>query len=403
MNRMGIFGIAATFALGCVAAQLPASEASRVLQLAKGNNAFAFDLYGKLRQQPGNLFLSPYSISVAMAMTYGGAGGETAVQMAKVMHFSLDHEQLHRAFAAFQAELRLPADKADFQLSIANRLWAEKSYKFLDTYLRLTERYYGAPVEGLDFVGATESSRKTIDRWVEAQTHKKINELLPPGAIGPDTRLVLTNAIYFLGNWVSQFSKEATKDEAFYTAADRQVKVPMMCQTGRFRLGTTEGTQILELPYKGGRLSMAVLLPDNRDGLAKLEEFLSADKLDGWIKTMREREVSVFLPRFKLTSYFGLKRTLDALGMTLPFTLKADFSGMDGRKHLFISAVVHKATVEVDEHGTEAAAATGVVVTLKAIAPPPAIFRADHPFLFLIRDAHTGAVLFLGRMASPKP
>jgi serpin B len=402
MNRKGMIGIAATLAIAASAAQLPAAEASDVAQLVQANSAFALDLYGKLRQQPGNVFFSPYSISVAMAMTYGGAGGDTAAQMAKAMHFALGQGQLHPAFAALQAGLKTEAGKADFQLSIANRLWAEKSFTFLATYLKLTNHYYGAPAEGLDFIGAPEPSRKTINRWVEHETHNKINELLPPKIIDSDTRLVLTNAIYFLGTWASQFLKKATSEAPFYLAADRQVTVPMMSQTGRFRLGAAPGMQLLDLPYKGGRLSMVVLLPDSRDGLPKLEGDLRADKLAGWLSSMRDGSVSVFLPRFKLTSQFDLKKTFQALGMALPFTMQADFSGMDGRKDLYVSALVHQAAVDVDEQGTEAAAATAVVVTLKSVFAPPAQFRADHPFLFLIRDNKTGAILFLGRMANPK-
>ena len=399
MNRCPSF-VAAVFAVGGLVATLSAGEPQKMTALVQGNNAFGLDLYGQLRRPPGNLFLSPHSIATALAMACGGARGDTAAQMARALHCTLAEDELGPAYAALDGELNA-GGKTDYQLSIANRLWGQKRFPFLDSYRELTARCFGAPVEELDFQ-QPEAARSTINRWVEEQTHEKIKDLLPAGSISGDTRLVLTNAIYFLGNWQKQFEEKATRDAAFYPAAGKETQVPMMYQQSHFRLGAADGLQLLELPYKGERLSMLVLLPDQRDGLPKLEASLSAGKLEGWLKTLVRREVRVSLPKFKLSSQFILNDPLSALGMTLPFGDKADFSGMDGRRDLYISVVVHKAFVDVNERGTEAAAATGIAMKAMAMGPPPAQFRADHPFLFLIRDEPSGSILFFGRMAEPQ-
>jgi serpin B len=406
MYALRIFcaAVAVWIILGGLTPQTFAEEPRPVTELVHGNNRFGLDLYGKLRQAPGNLFFSPYSISAAMAMAYGGARGETESQMAKVMHFGEEQTALHTAFAALQTGLKTEGSNADYQLNVANRLWGQSGIPFLESYLQLTQRDYGAALQTLDFAGAAEASRGTINRWVEEQTHEKIKDLLPPGSVDARTRLILTNAIYFLGNWASQFQTNATQDAPFFLGGGRETKAPMMYQKGHFRFAAAEGLQLLEMPYRGGQLAMTVLLPSDRDGLARLEESLSADKLDGWLGKLQSREVSVFVPKFKLTSEFTLNGTLAALGMTLPFSANADFSGMDGQRDLYISAVIHKAFVDVNESGTEAAAATGVMMRALAARPTarPLVFRADHPFVFLIRDTRTGSILFLGRITDPQ-
>jgi serpin B len=397
-----IVGIAVTLSLACLLTWLPAAEPQAASELAQGNNSFATDLYGQLRQQPGNLFFSPFSISAAMAMAYGGARSDTETQMAKVMHFTLGQDKLHPTFAAVQEGLKSGGDKAEYQLSIANRLWGQAGFKFMDDYIKLTEKYYGAAIKDLDFASNAEDSRGIINKWVEEQTRQKIKDLMPPGSIDRDTRLVLTNAVYFLGNWVRQFDPKATRDAPFYAAGGKEVKVPMMAQKASFRYGAADGVKVLDLPYKGNRLSMLIVLPDTRDGLPKVEESLTAAKIDGWLKSASSREVMLSLPKFKLTAQFSLKGTLQSMGMTLPFSDKADLSGIDNKRDLYISAVIHKAFVDVNEVGTEAAAATGVSIGLMA-APvtQPQEFKADHPFLFLIRDNQSGSILFLGRVNNP--
>ena len=378
------------------------AQAEDVAKVAEGCNRFAFDLYAHLLRQEGNLFFSPYSISTALAMTSAGARGETADQMAKTLCLPVSGEAVHAAYAALQNDLNAAGAGGAFELVVANRLWGQKGYAFLPDFLKLLDTSYGAGLEPVDFAADTEGSRKTINAWIEKQTRDKIKELLKPGVLDAMTRLVLTNAIYFKGKWAEEFDKKATRDGDFYVTPEKKVAAPLMHQTKHF--GYFDGGEMhaLELAYQGDRLSMVVLLPKAKDGLAGLEASLSAEKLAEWVGKLHRREVRVALPRFKTTAEFSLGDTLVAMGMADAFDpAKADFSGMSGKKDLFISAVVHKAFVDVNEEGTEAAAATAVVARMTAVAEPPPEFRADHPFLFLIRDTKTGAILFLGRILDP--
>ena len=381
-------------------------EKSAGRAVVKGNNAFALDLYAKLSARDGNLFFSPYSISTALAMTYAGARGDTAKQMAKALHLGPNGKPLHDAFGELVSYLNAAGKKKGYQLSVANALWAQKGYRFLDDYLTLVTGTYEAGLSNLDFAKATEAARKTINKWVEKKTQDKIKDLFKPGTLNAASRMVLTNAIYFKGDWASQFDKENTNDLPFHLAAPEgkpaQVDVPMMLQTAKFKYAETDKLQALELPYGRGDLSMIVLLPRQVDGLGHLEKALSSENLSGWLSKLRKRKVTVFLPKFKMTSEFNLNKTLSSMGMTDAFTDKADFSGMDGTRYLFIQAVVHKAFVDVNEEGTEAAAATGIGVGVMMAPEPPAVFRADHPFVFLIRDKSTDSILFLGRVMNPK-
>jgi serpin B len=374
---------------------------AEVKALVAGNDAFAFDLYARLRDQPGNLFMSPTSISTALAMTHAGARGETAAQMAKTLHFTLDRDRLDRAFATLLSDFNAGKRRRHYQLSVANALWAQKGFDFLPAFLKTTRDEYRAGLEDVDFINNTEAARHTINTWVAKATQDKIRDLLKPGILDSTTRLVLTNAVYFKGSWAEQFQKQRTRDEPFHVTADRQVQVPMMNQTSHFKYLKAPTLQALAMPYAGDDLSMVILLPAKVDGLAALEKDLTADHLTGWLATMRSANVQVVLPRFRITAEFKLNDTLSAMGMPLAFSARADFSGMDGKRDLFLSAVVHQAYVDVNEEGTEAAAATGVVVTLSAAPAAPPVFRADHPFIFLIRDNRTGSILFLGRFMEP--
>jgi len=378
----------------------PASPGGVKTEIAKANNAFALDLYARLSTRPGNLFFSPASISTALAMTYAGARGQTAQEMATTLHFKTEGQGMHPAFGALLRDLNKQGKGKGYRLSVANALWAQQGYSFLPEFVELTKTDYGAGVHDVDFVGATEAARQTINTWVEKQTEDKIKDLLPRGVIGSDTRLVLTNAIYFKGNWQTQFKKEQTRELPFQVAADQKVNAPFMNQSGKFKYLDGDTFQALELPYAGKDLAMIALLPKQPDGLAEFEKLLSAAKLVDLLHKMRETEVIMSLPKFKLTSEFGLKETLSTMGMQLAFSSSADFSGMDGKRDLFLSAVIHKAFVDVNEEGTEAAAATGVAVKALAMRVKP-IFRADHPFLFLIQDQQSGSILFLGRLANP--
>ena len=371
--------------------------------VVRGNNQFAVDLYGKVRGGSGNLFFSPYSISAALAMTSAGAKGETAKQMADTLHFPADGEAIHSAFASLDAQINGGTEARPYQLNTANALWGQQGLNFRPEFLKLTETYYRAGLHQIDFEGNPEAARKTINAWVEAQTRDKIKDLLGPRDVTTDTELVLTNAIYFKGAWSVPFSKSATKDEDFVTA-EKRLPVPMMHLSSSFNYLDGEGVQALELPYAGNALSMVVLLPKKLDGMGDLEASLAGSKLDGWLAKLARRQVDVALPRFKLECGFELKDALSSLGMPLAFGPGADFSGITGDHKLSISAVIHKAFADVNEEGTEAAAATAVIMSrAKAMAPrTPVVFRADHPFLFLIRDTRSGSILFLGRVTNPK-
>src|SRR5262245_48176460 len=374
--------------------------------VARDGNAFAVDLYGRLRsEQAGNLFLSPQSISTALAMTYAGARGDTAAQMARTLHLSLPQDQVSTAYAALLKTLDPGGSDRGYRLSIANRLWGQRGEPFLDDFLTVMRRDYGAELGVVDFKTNAAGARDEINAWVLAQTADKIRDLIPAGVLNPDTRLVLANAIYFHGDWAKQFAKDATSDQPFHVAPRRDVKVRLMFAKARvgFAAHADDGLKVAELPYKGDDVSMVVLLPDAVDGLPKLESKLTLDNVTRWTSGLRRQDVLVYLPRFSVESSFGLAPTLSSMGMTLPFSDRADFSGMNGKRDLSISAVVHKARVDVDEQGTEAAAATGVVVGVTAARPQqPPTFRADHPFLFLIRHNPTGTILFMGRVVDPK-
>ena len=367
-----------------------------------GNNKFALELYGKLENQQGNLFLSPYSISTALAMTSAGARGQTEKQMAETLCFApVKNEQFHRTFGEIIGQLNASGAKGGYELTVANALWGQKDYKFLPEFLTLVRENYGGDLKQVDFATQTEAARKTINAWVESKTKDKIKELIKPKMLDSMTRLVLTNAIYFKGKWASPFKPERTQDFPFTLLDGKKNDVPMMSQKTHFGYTETNDIQVLEMFYVNNDLSMVILLPKKLDGIKELEKELVSDNLADWLGKIHKREVQVFFPRFKMTSEFELARVLSAMGMLDAFTSKADFSGMTGNKDLFISAVVHKAYVDVNEEGTEAAAATGVAMKSTSVGKPPAVFRADHPFIFLIHDNQTGSILFLGRVANP--
>ena len=372
------------------------------VKVAEGNNRFASDLYGRLRQQPGNLFLSPYSISTALAMTYAGARGETAGQMAKVLHFDVPADRMHVAFAAMIRQFN-EGEGRPYKLSVANALWGQEGDRFRPEFLGILADKYGAGMRQVDF-RSSEQARGTINAWVEGETAGKIKDLIKPPSPSPDTSLVLTNAIYFKGSWADPFPEKATRDEHFAVTKDEPVRVPMMHQTRRFHYLDGGTFRALELPYAGKTLSMVVLLPKAVDGLAEFEGGLSAKGLVGRLVGLRPRMVEVALPRFQMKASFELQDVLSKMGMPAAFGGGggADFSGINGKRDLSISAVIHEAIVDVNEEGTEAAAATAVLMPRSASIPEPTIvFRADHPFVFLIRDHRTGSILFLGRLVNP--
>ncbi|MCE9553604.1 MAG: serpin family protein [Planctomycetes bacterium] len=402
--KPGILGLAIA-ALGVAfAAQATAAETSAVGKVVEGNNRFACKLHGKLREQPGNLFYSPYSISTALGMTYAGARGATATQMATALDFGPNDPAFHAAMGQLIRDFNAAGKQGAFKLSVANALWAQHDYTFLPAYTQLVTTNYEAAVRNLNFQKETEAARQTINRWVEDKTNDKIKELLKPGVLDSDTRLVLTNAIYFKSAWLHPFTKEATSPGPFTRLDGQKADVPMMHQTERLAYVKADGMQAVELPYEGSALSMVILLPEKVDGLTDLEQGLTADKLTAWRGKMNRFPVELTLPKFKMTSEFALKGVLSSLGMVDAFTTAADFSGMDGSKSLSIQHVIHKAFVDVNEDGTEAAAATAVAVAVTSapIEPQnPIVVKVDHPFLFAIRENKTGSILFIGRVVTP--
>ncbi|MGD0628009.1 MAG: serpin family protein [Terracidiphilus sp.] len=372
-------------------------------EAVEGNNAFAIDLYTQLRKQDGNLFYSPESVSTAFAMAFAGARGTTSAQMAATLHFTLPPDKLHLVMGALLAGLNGP--HSGYQLHVADALWAEKDFTFLDDFLKLTSSDYGAGFNRVDFKFAPEAARATINQWVEEKTEDKIKDLLPAGSLTPSTRLVLTNAIYFKGNWQTQFDKEQTKDEDFHVSAAQNVKAPLMHLTSKLGYFNGGTFQVVDIPYKSGELSMTVLLPNDVGGLPALEQSLTSANARRWLSQLRSgAKIVLTLPKFKMTQEFQLGGTLSAMGMTQAFERGvADFSGMTGKRDLWISAAIHKAYIDVNEEGTEAAAATGIVMRGMAMQrpEPPIVFRADHPFLFFIRDNHSDAILFMGRVTDP--
>jgi len=374
--------------------------------LVEGNSAFTFDLYQALKEEDGNLFYSPYSISLALAMTYAGARGETAEQMAGTLQFLLDQDKLHPAFNWLDAELAGRGEGAEgkdgegFRLNIVNAIWGQKDYDFLSTFLDVLAENYGAGLRMLDFMTETEKSRLAINDWISDQTEARIEDLIPQGALSELTRLVLTNAIYFNAAWAYPFDEDITSDSQFYLLDGGQVSVPMMKQTESFGYTDGEGYQAVELQYDGGELSMVILLPEDGNFEA-FEEGLQGQQVSDIISGLQPSEVALTMPQFEFESEFSLTDTLAGMGMPIAFSGAADFSGMTGNRELFISDVVHKAFVAVDEAGTEAAAATAVIMELTAMPDFLVEVTIDSPFIFLIRDIETGAILFVGRVMNP--
>lgn len=383
--------------------QTPADDsgatAEGVKSVVSANNQFALDLYSKYRSNNGNIFFSPYSISMAMTMTYEGAKGKTADQIRTVFHFPQNDSLRRYAFAWVYNDLNQV--KSNYTLKTANALWAQKNYPFLYSYFSIIDRYYGGNVTNLDFINDPENSRLTINNWVENQTNNKIKDLIPQGTISTDTRLIITNAIYFKGKWLTQFDPNRTTEKDFKTSDNKTVKVQMMSfdEEARFNYTETEELQVLELPYSGNELSMLLILPKDND-VSSLEESLTTEKLTGLRNNLTNEQVDVYLPKFKFETKYFMKETLEEMGMPQAFSDEADFSGMTGEKGLFISQVIHQAFVEVNEEGTEAAASTGVVINLTSM-PDIKTFNADHPFIFVIQQRENVNILFLGRVADP--
>jgi serpin B len=373
--------------------------------LVNNNNTFAFDLYQSLKTQAGNLIYSPYSISLALAMTYAGARGETDLQMAQTLHF-LPQDQLHPAFNTLDLQLAergkaQSKDETPLQLNIANAVWAEQTYPFLQGFLDTIALNYGAGIRLADFINQYEAVREEINNWVSDQTEDKIKDLIPEGILDSDTRMALVNAIYFKADWLSPFDADATQDGPFHLLDGSEVIVPMMNQDTLIPYAKGDGWQAIELAYQGETAAMDIIVPDEGH-FEEVDSSLDYESASTILSSLQPTSVALALPKFKFESEFGLGDQLKALGMPDAFDPdKADFSGMSERNDLYISAVLHKAFVAVDEKGTEAAAATAVIVGVTSAPMFDVTLTIDRPFIFLIRDIPTGQILFVGRVLNP--
>jgi len=376
-----------------------ATEAG-VKELVSGSNQFAFDLYNNLKgEEQGNVFFSPWSIESALGMTYEGAKGQTAQEMEQVLHLPADDVKRQSSFARLYNLINEPDE--NFKLSTANSLWTQQDYEFLQQYFETVDNYYKGKVTNVDFETNAEGVRQTINKWVEEKTTGKIKDMIPPGVLNSLTRLVLANAVYFKGKWAIQFKEENTKKADFRTGNGTVQADMMSLGSAKFNYAETETMQALEMPYEGGKLSMLVLLP-KEDNIETINGYLSEEKLSEIRTSMAEREVNVYFPKFKFETRYAMVPTFRGMEMTTIFSGSADLSGMGGKPgDLYVSDIIHQAFVEVNEEGTEAAAATVVVVGATAMPGPEIEFKADHPFIFLIQENETGNILFFGLAKDP--
>ncbi len=399
------------FALGALLMTTLSATAGRASeppsdQLARADTQFALDIYAHLKTRPGNLFFSPYSISTCLVLSYSGAAGDTRKQMAEVLHLPPNQQTVNAAVEQLQQALDQAQAQHGVELRIANALWAQEGHPFLPAFLELARTQYQASVKQADFKTSSASAIEAINRWISERTEGKIPSMLGPGSLNDATRLVLANAIYFKGAWAIPFPKGETKAQPFFLSSGRPVQVSMMHHLDTVPYTENDQFQAVELPYAGDKLAMLILLPQKGQSLEGLESRLTPEFLANCLKALNAKKVNLFLPRFKLDRALELAPELARMGMPDAFSRRADFSGVDGATDLFISAVSHKARVEVGEEGTEAAAATTVHFSTLAVPahrpPPPPVFRADHPFLFLIRDKSARVLLFMGRLAAPQ-
>lgn len=371
--------------------------------VAEAANDFAFRLYKQCREREGNLVVSPFSVYEAMGMVWCGADGQTAEELTRLLSLPAERSAALASMTELRQPLQPAAQQEGFSFLVANALWGQQDVAFHPEFVEVVGRVFGGALERVDFVGAPEDARRRINGWAEENTQGRIRNLVPPGSFNPYTRLVATNAVYFKGLWAVPFRRSATIRQPFRVSTDKIVSVPMMQRSALFYYGETETCQVLELLYGGSRFSMMLVLPKAVGGLAELEEKLEGEVLDAWVSSLQVAGVvEVSLPRFTFGSSLKLGDAIYSVGASTAFDpVRADFSRMSTVKPLFLSDVLHKAFVVVDEKGTEATAATAVVAVSGRWAGTPHRFRADHPFVFFIRHVETGTVLFVGRVTNP--
>ncbi len=373
--------------------------------LVEANNQFAIELYKKLAEtEKGNIFFSPYSIHAALSMTYAGARGETAAQMAKVLGIDKLGDRVHPAHAELARKLKSDGGKDKPEFNVANGLWGQRGLEFQPEFLSLTKRHYSGGFRELDFANNTEGSRQTINKWVSDETRKKIPELIRQGELSRSTALVLANAVYFKGMWVAPFPIGKTAPDKFWIAPDENVDVPMMRTTIASAFYTGDGVKIVMLPYQKNQHSMIVVVPDAIDGLQNVVRNLTSEQLRVWLSGLQAGDVHFTFPKFRVRQRYGLSGGLAGLGMPLAFGSEAEFQSITTRSKFRLEQVIHEAVVEVDEDGTVAAAATAVIGVMPISKPrprPQLTLRADRPFLILILDNQNRTILFAGRVTKP--
>jgi len=377
---------------------------TNALVAVKANTAFAVDLYGKLKSQPGNIFFSPYSISTALEAVYEGARGNTKNQMSRVLHVGYEPKEFQTSLGDLQRWFAGIGQQGNVKLEIANSLWIQTNMPIFRPFLQTAKTEYQADIYPIDFRKNPAAAAELINQWVSQKTAGKIQNIVPSEGVSKDTGLVVANAVYFKGVWESPFKKKETSFQPFYLSTSNQLSVSLMHEFENVKYIGNNEIQAIELPYKGDDLSMLIILPRQVDGCSQLENKLSPMSIASTVNWMKSKRVDIFLPGFHLESSFDLKDSLSELGMVEAFSRQADFSGIDGTKLLYISDIFHKTWVDVNEEGTEAAAATGIFALRQSADiddESTPVFRADHPFIFLIRDTQTGAILFMGRLANP--
>lgn len=405
MGIQGIWGLIMVFlGIGLLAAQTgEAADASAIpMTIGQRNNAFAVDLYSQIKTDPGNLFFCPFSIRIALMMTYAGARGTTAQEMAGVLHVEEGQPSVHQVIGQWVRDLNQQSEQQQgYELRIANALWGQKDYGFLKEFLDLTQASYEAGLQKVDFANAVEQTRNTINAWVEEQTHGHIVDFIKPDMLDTSATLVLTNAVYFKGAWLSPFKKEKTIEAPFNLINGETIDAPMMIQNTQVGYAEDDVVQIVELLYEGEQLSMILILPKDPKGIGELESALSMKFLDQQIASLQQQKVAIIIPKFTMEADISLPEALKNLGMKDAFTLPpADFSGMTGTQDLYISEAFHKAFLEINEEGSEATAATEVTMS-RGLSRTPT-FQADHPFILMIREKQTNGLLFLGRLMDPR-
>jgi serpin B len=406
MRVLVLFVVMATLVAAPVATYGGSPGQEQPSLVTGAGNRFALDFYAQLAEsKPGNLFFSPSSISITLTMAAAGARGQTQAEMTEALCLGDKLDAAHGEYRQLLAKWRESGEeRGHYRLRMANRLWIQAGYPVVEDFRKLTREEYHSAIGSVDYMDNPERSRSTINQWVSRLTERKINDLLPKGSIQGYTRLVLTNAVYFKADWSRMFLPRDTRDQDFFVSAERQVKVPMMTKTSAPGYMETPEFQAIEMPYgyDADEVSMVVLLPREKDGLAALEKSLSADRLAEWLGALEKEKTEIFLPKFKIENTLGLNGTLKAMGMKLAFSEdQADLSGISTREDLLITGVAQKAAVAVDEIGTEAAVGTYTIMGATGLPQHGPIFRADHPFLFLIRDMQTGYIFFLGRLVDP--